>query len=205
MIAFVAEEASKLNRDPPDDFAMDAMLVQQVAEGDRKALAELYQRHAKTAYSLALRLVGEPAAEDVVHDAFVALVSRKSTFDPARGSFRAWFLTSVHRRCLSVLRRRPFETIEPFEDILQADDPEPVDDLVRRLENEAVRSALERLPSEQREALVLAYYGGLSQSALSGRLGLPLGTVKSRMRRGMLSMRGMLAADAAFLDKEAPR
>src|SRR5689334_3881746 len=88
------------------EAATEVQLVARVARGDRAALAGLYDRYAPAAYGLAVRLVGEARAEDVVHDAFVALLDRGVTFDPARGSFRAWFLTAVHHRCLNLLRAR---------------------------------------------------------------------------------------------------
>src|SRR4051812_26877239 len=98
------EDAAKLELVKKGAEETDAELMRRVGSGHRPALAELYDRHATPAYSLARRLVGPTAAEDVVQDAFVALATRADSFDPARGTFRAWFLTSVHRRCLNRLR-----------------------------------------------------------------------------------------------------
>jgi RNA polymerase sigma-70 factor, ECF subfamily len=184
------------------DAATDAQLVARVARGDRTALAALYDAYAPVAYSLAVRLVGEVRAEDVVHDAFVALVDRRSTFDPDRGAFRAWFLTAIHHRCLNVLRRPPAEGIEEVAETLPAPEPEPVDQVIQRLRDGAVREALGKLPFVQREALVLAYYGGLSQSALAERLGVPLGTMKARMRRGLIALRGLLGGETILIDED---
>jgi len=184
------------------EAATDAQVALRVARGDRAALAELYDRYALVAYSLAVRLVGEAWAEDVVHDAFVALVDRRMTYDPVRGAFRAWFLTAIHHRCLNLLRRRPAEDIEQVAYVLADPDPAPLDQVVQGLQDAAVRAALGQLPYLQREALVLAYYGGLSQSALSERLGVPLGTTKARMRRGLIALRGLLRGEALAIDKD---
>lgn len=184
------------------EAATDNELVARIARGDRAALADLYDRYAPAAYSLAFRLVGDGPAQDVVHDAFVALLDRRLTFDPTRGTFRAWFLTTIHHRCLNQLRRRPADPIEPAAESLAASDPEPADQIIQDLRDDAVRSALGQLPSTQREALVLAYYGGFSQSELAERLGAPLGTIKARMRRGLIALRGLLRNDATLIDED---
>ena len=177
---------------PVNDPIGDDVLATSVARGDRSALAVLYDRHGTAAFSLAVRLVGVTSAPDVVHDAFVALLDRPSTFDPDRGSFRAWFMTGVHRRCLTLIRRQSRLADDGALAVLAAPDPEPSETIIQSLEDAAVREALRKLPSTQREALVLSYYQGLSQSALSKRLGVPLGTVKARMRRGLIALRGLL-------------
>jgi RNA polymerase sigma-70 factor (ECF subfamily) len=205
MIGVIDGEAVIVQRDRVAEATADAQLVARVARGDRAALAELYDGYAPAAYSLAVRLVGEARAEDVVHDAFVALLDRRTTFDPARGAFRAWFLTTIHHRCLNLLRGPPADGIERVAEVLPDPDPAPVDQVVQRLQDAAVRSALAQLPAAQREALVLAYYGGLSQSALAERLGVPLGTMKARMRRGLIALRGLLRGEATPIDEdEAP-
>ena len=181
---------------------LDAAFVRRVGVGDRPALAELYDRHAAPAYSLARRLVGPTAADDIVQDAFLALVTRSATFDPARGTFRAWFLTAIHRRCLNRLRDERPTTDDAALAELASSEPEPPEVIVDRLRAGAVRDALRTLAVDQREVLVLAYYGGLSQTALAARLDLPLGTVKARMRRGLLALRGLLDPAAFDLDEE---
>jgi RNA polymerase sigma-70 factor (ECF subfamily) len=173
----------------------DVALVRRLARGDRAALGELYDRHATRAYSLACRLVGPTVAMDVVHDAFVVLIDKPQTFDPTRGSFRAWFLTSIHHRCLNVRRaQRPTQS----DDVLAehaSGETDLADTVVARLRDRTVRDALLGLGHDQREVLVLAYYGGLTQSALAARLGVPLGTVKARMRRGLLGLRAALRGE----------
>jgi RNA polymerase sigma-70 factor (ECF subfamily) len=202
MIGIAPREARIVPGERIVDAARDAQIVARVARGDRAALAELYDAYAPLAYSLAVRLVGEARAEDVVHDAFVALVERQSTFDPDRGAFRAWFLTAIHHRCLNLLRRPPAEGIGERAEALPDTEPEPVDQVVQHLRDRAVREALGQLPFAQREALVLAYYGGMSQSALAERLGVPLGTMKARMRRGLVALRGMLRGETIVIDED---
>jgi RNA polymerase sigma factor (sigma-70 family) len=186
-----------------DRTASDSALMLRVAAGDRAALAALYDRHARAAYSVASRLVGVAAAEDVVHDAFIALVERPGSFDPDRGTFRNWFLTVIHHRCLNQLRQRGHTTADD-EALAAIPDPAPppVDTLLQALEDDSVRAALQRLPDAQQEVLVLAYYGGLSQSALAARLEVPLGTVKARMRRGLIALRTTFLGDAEPAGKE---
>ncbi len=180
----------------------DAALLARAKRGDRDSLGMLYDRHATPAYSLATHLVGATAAADVVHDAFVALLEKPSTFDPRLGSFRAWFMTGVHHRCLNLLRReRPSVSEDMLVDVASPE-PDPVDAIVQKLQDESVKEALQRLTADQRRALVLAYYGGLSQSAIAERLALPLGTVKARMRRGLITLRGLLRGEAVPVEEE---
>src|SRR5690348_7021171 len=93
----------------------DAALWAAVSRGDRDAIAELYDRHAAAAYSLAARLVGWAAAEDVVHDAFVVVLHNAAAYDPARGAFRSWLLRVVHNRCVNLLRRHRAEPEEAIQ------------------------------------------------------------------------------------------
>jgi RNA polymerase sigma factor (sigma-70 family) len=185
-----------------DAIPSDSALMRLVSEGDRSALATLYDRHARAAYSLATRLLGGAGAEDVVHDAFVALVERPGSFDPERGAFRIWFLTVVHHRCLNQLRSRHRTTGDDALAEVADQAPQPVDAVLRALQDASVRVALQRLPAAQQEVLVLAYYGGLSQSALAARLQVPLGTVKARMRRGLLALRAAFLGDAGPAEEE---
>lgn len=157
----------------------------------------MYDRYAAAAHSLAVRLVGASQATDVVHDAFVALLEKSSTFDPTRGSFRAWFMTSVHHRCLNLLRKaKPMRGEVLLAGLLDGG-PDPAEAAVQRLRDESVRDALQRLPEDQRRLIVLAYYQGLSQGELAARFGLPLGTVKARMRRGLIALRNLIRGEAA--------
>jgi RNA polymerase sigma-70 factor (ECF subfamily) len=173
----------------------DIRLWERLRAGDRSALAVLYDRHATAAYSLALRLVGAARAEDAVHDAFVVVLRDSSVFDPGRGAFRPWLLRVVHNRCVNLLRAN---RNAPEEALAALPDPgdEPAEAVIASVAGAEIRAGLRELPYDQREALVLSYYGGLSQSELAQRLRLPLGTVKARVRRGLLALRQQLGGGA---------
>lgn len=175
----------------PDDERLCASL----RAGDQRVLADLYDRHSSAAYSLAARMVGPAEAEDIVHDAFMVMVKDPLAFDPSRGTFRPWLLRVVHNCCVNALRRRR----SAGEDGLAAMPDSargPADEAMASLSASAVREGLRELPLDQRQALVLAYYGGLSHSELSAQLDVPLGTVKSRVRRGLLTLRELVGTEA---------
>ncbi len=178
----------------------DTQLAARVAQGDKAALATLYDRYAAIAYGLARRLVGD-AASDVVHEAFVVLLERPQMFDAERGSFRAWFLASVHHRCLSYIRGRARMTGDDGIDMVADPRPDPAEQVVRSLREGAVQDALFALPEPQREAIVLAYYGGMSQTALASHLHTPVGTIKARMRRGLIALRNLLHDDPLLAEE----
>ena len=167
-----------------------------MARGSENALAELYDRFGGVAYGVALRILRDPAlAQDAVQYAFLAAWRTAAAFDPARGNASTWLLTLVHRRAVDLVRREERRRA----DVLDASAPvasgESVDEAVEmRAERRAVQAALAQLPPDQREALELAYYGGLSQSQLAERLGIPLGTVKSRMFTALATLRDVLGA-----------
>ncbi len=179
------------------DDARDRDLVRRVADGDEDAFRGLFRRYAPNAQSLALRVVRQPfLAEEIVQDAFLALWRNPTSFDPARGSFRAWLLSLVHHRAVDLVRReesqrRRAEAVGAEPAAAGAPDPaEEVADLVDlERESERIRSALDVLPPAQRDVIELMYFGGLSQSMIADRLSLPLGTVKSRTLLGMRRLR----------------
>jgi RNA polymerase sigma factor (sigma-70 family) len=173
----------------------DEALVALVARGDEDALAELYDRVSRVAYGLALRVLrDERHAEDAVQEAFLQVWRSAATFRAERAKASTWILTLVHRRAVDLVRREERRQVEPLVDdaeIGQA--PEPTEEAAwLRFERERVQAALKQLPDVQREALELAYYGGFSQSELADRLGVPLGTVKSRMFAGLARLRELL-------------
>jgi RNA polymerase sigma factor (sigma-70 family) len=171
----------------------DEELLAAIARGDDRALGELYDRLGGVAYRLAVRVLRDPAlAQDAVQDGFLAAWRTAAAFDPARGKASTWLLTLVHRRAVDVVRREDRRRAEPLDDA-----PVPAGDATDesaevREERRRVQAALAQLPPDQREALELAYYGGLSQSELAERLGVPLGTVKSRMFTGLSKLRDLL-------------
>lgn len=177
------------------DF-LDEALLALAAREDEQAVAELYDRYGRVAYGLALRIVRDPAlAEDAVQEAFLTVWRTAGSFRSDRAKPSTWILTLVHRRAVDVVRREERRRAAPLEGpeepdarSLAADEEIELSDR-RRL----VQEALRQLPDEQREALELAYYGGLTQSELAERLSVPLGTIKSRMFTGLRRLRDLLA------------
>lgn len=185
---------------PPEDRALaDARLLRRVAQGDRDALAHLYDRFAGPLYGTALRILREPAeAQDVVHDSFVALWEKASTFDAARGSAFAWAVTLVRHRAIDRLRlhRRRASLLadsSPADLAFAGPLASGADAATRSDEARAVHAAVAALPPEQQRALDLAFFGGLTQEQIAEKLREPLGTVKSRIRRALLQLRDSLA------------
>jgi RNA polymerase sigma-70 factor (ECF subfamily) len=178
---------------PPLAHLPDEALLALIARGDDAALAALYDRFGGVAYRLAYRILRDQVlAQDAVQDAFLAAWRTALSYDPARGKASTWLLTLVHRRAVDLVRREDRRRGEPLE-TAPAAGTESVDETAEvREQRRAVQSALAQLPPDQREALELAYYGGLSQSELAERLGVPLGTVKSRMFVALGKLRELL-------------
>jgi RNA polymerase sigma-70 factor, ECF subfamily len=177
----------------------DEDLMTLVERRDADAFAILYDRHGGAAYSLAHRIVGDPSvAEDVTQEAFLSLWRSGARFDPARGSVRTWTLGIVRNRSIDALRRlagsAPKLDLDD-EGVLEA---QPAGELtegeaIRRETARTVRGALRDLPAEQSEVIGLAYFGGFTHSEIAEMLGMPLGTVKGRMRLGLEKIRVSLA------------
>lgn len=178
----------------------DDDLVRLAAAGDQDAFAELYDRHGHVSFGLALRIIGDrQRAEDAVQDAFLDVWRSAPRFDADRGAARAWILAIVHRRAVDVVRREERRRREPV--ITESDLwSEPANETIwLAAERRSLRDALDRLSVEHREVLLLAYYGGLTQSEIATRLQLPLGTVKSRTWAALARLGSLLddAGDAA--------
>ena len=178
---------------PPLAHLSDEALPALVARGDEAALAELYDRFGRIAYGLALRILRDPSlAEDAVQDAFLAAWRTAVSFDPGRGKASTWLLTLVHRRAVDVVRREERRRADPLDADPVASGESTDETAEVRSDRRRVQAALAELPPDQRQALELAYYGGLSQSELAERLGVPLGTVKSRMFVALSRLRDLL-------------
>jgi RNA polymerase sigma-70 factor (ECF subfamily) len=178
----------------------DEELVSLVQAKDPAAFEVFYDRHGGAAYSLAHRIVGERgAAEDVAQEAFLSLWRSRAVYDRARGSVRAWVLGIVRNRAIDALRRdaRPGVPQLDHDDdaVLEGRPAEERTDAeaVRRETAREVRGALVELPNDQSKVIELAYFGGFSHSEIAGMLGMPLGTVKGRMRLGLEKMRARMA------------
>lgn len=176
--------------------ALDARAIQRLCQGDEGAVGELYDRYAAVAYGLALKIIREePEAQDVVHDAFVAIVERAAQYRAERGTVAAWLTTTVRNLALDRMRRRVRRAQITEEDLRHepvelSADPEALAWIER--DREAVRGALSRLSPSQRETLEIAFFEGLSYPEIAEREGVPLGTVKSRAARALAALRSVL-------------
>jgi len=181
---------------PPVAHQSDEALLALVAGGNEEALGALYDRFGRVAYGVALRVVRDAElAQDAVQEAFLGAWRTATSFDPNRGTASTWLLTLVHRRAVDVVRREQRRRAEPLEDAPVASGSATDEDAWVRDRRRAVQAALQQLAPEQRQALELAYYGGLSQSELAERLGVPLGTVKSRMFAALARLRDLLGEE----------
>jgi RNA polymerase sigma-70 factor (ECF subfamily) len=175
----------------------DGELVELVAQKDAGALEALYERYGRAAYSLARRILTEETlAQDVVQEVFLSLWRDARRFDAGRGTVATYLLSMTHHRAVDVVRReenlRRWRTSDEGLE-LEADPKVRVEDEVLTSERRAaVRSALQELPAAQREALLLAYFGGYTQREVAALVGAPLGTVKTRMAAGMRKMKEAL-------------
>ena len=186
---------------PADDA--DRAVLLRVANGQLDALQDLYDTYRTMAYSIALRITADASlAEDVVQDAFLGAWRNAARYAEGKGSVKTWLLSIVHHRAVdAVRRRRPTselpepETTPPASLTL----PDIWPEVAGNLDRAAIAVALGTLSGVQREAIELAYFGGLTQQEIAARTGTPLGTVKSRIRLGLLALRRALVGDTGAL------
>ena len=170
-----------------------------VERKDPSAFELVYDRHGGPAYSLAYRIVGDRGtAEDVTQEAFLSLWRSGAKYDRARGSVRTWLLGVVRNRAIDALRREATRAPTVELELERLPDQGPYTELtdaeaLRREAAREVRGALRTLPADQLKVIELAYFGGLSHSEIATALGMPLGTVKGRMRLAMEKIRATLA------------
>jgi len=183
----------------------DEALVERVRRHDVTAFSQLYDRYARPIYVLAVTALNRAEAEEVVQEVFLRLWHKADQFRPERGLFGAWFMTIARHHIWDVLRslhREPSLATEVIDRLL-VESALGVGDVEEEAWSqeigEAVLHALQGLPAEQRRALVLAYFGGLSQSSIAQHLGWTLGTVKKRIRLGLQKLRTALAARYGFI------
>lgn len=168
-----------------------------MAEGDESALALLYDASSRLVYGLALRILGEAgAAEEVTLDVYLQVWKQANRFDVARGKVSTWLMTITRSRAIDKLRTKPQETaqsasLEAVAEI-ESDNPDPEESAAVAQQQAQVRKALSALSEEQRQAIELAFFSGLSQSEIALKLNEPLGTIKTRIRNGMLKLRELL-------------
>ena len=172
----------------------DEDLMRLIGEGDSAAFEVIYERHGTVAFSLAHRMCGRrQAAEDVVQEAFLSAWRRSSSYDAARGSVRTWLLGIVHHRAVDALRRSGNDTRRrvdvPVEEMEFEADTSVAGDVIERDQAVMVRAALTELPPEQSKVIELAYFGGFTHTEIADMLGVPIGTIKGRMRLGLTKLR----------------
>lgn len=188
-----ATNPSALAHDPTDE-----VLLARIARGDIEALGQLYDRYHRLALGVAYQVLTERgAAEDTVQEAFLAVWRRVDSFDPTRGTVRAWLLTIVRNGAVDRRRGRHARALQdaPLDDVafrLATGNEETFDLVASSVEAARVRESLTMLPPEQREAIELAYFAGLTHLEIAERTGAPLGTIKGRMRLGLHKMRANL-------------
>jgi RNA polymerase sigma-70 factor (ECF subfamily) len=172
-----------------------AALLHRCAGGDRTAFSRLYEAWSARLHGVALRITRDRSlAADATHDAFVQVWQRAGRFDAERGSPEAWLVSLVRYRALDLVRRRGREApgYEPSE--REDDSPSALARLISSTEGAALHHCLEQIAADRRQLVTLAFVDGLSHSDLAERLGVPLGTVKSWIRRSLLSLRECLAS-----------
>ncbi len=181
--------------DTADDLSIEHLL-REVAAGSRTAFAEVYDRVSSRVMGLVLRLLRDRAqSEEVTQEVFLEIWQQAGRFDQNRGSGMAWVLTMAHRRAIDRIRASQKSHERDLRigiRDMERDFDQVAESVEIRVENERVKQAMSRLTPLQREAVILAYYGGYSHSEMAGILGIPLGTVKTRLRDGMIRLRDEL-------------
>lgn len=166
----------------------DSALVSAIRSGDQGAMAVLYDRYSSVVYSVALRVLGDTgAAEDIQQEVFMQLWRNPGSFDSSRGNFGAWLAVITRNRSIDALRKRRPET--DAEDVVLSVVPDLAGEADRSRIAEKVRGLLGGMPSPQRAALEMAYYEGMTHTEIAAKTGEPLGTVKTRIRAGLMALR----------------
>lgn len=183
-----------------EETALDIALMAGVRRRDQDALGELYDRHGRMVYSIALKFLRDSSrAEDLTHDVFLTIWEQPERYRPEVGPFAPWFYRVARNRAIDVLRRLRRES-QPgdqhvFEMMLADTDPDPSDLASVRIESQRAKEALSSLPENQRAVIELAYFSGMTQREMAEYLNEPLGTVKTRVRTGLLRLREIMESD----------
>jgi len=174
--------------------AKDEELLERIVAGNEDAIATLYDRHSRRVFGLVVRVLGDRSeAEDVLQEVFFSVWSKAASYNPALGVPAAWLVRLARNRAIDRLRATTVRvrTHDAVGEPMAGESPEDVTAHSQR--RTGIRRALESLPDEQRVLIEQAYYAGLTQSELAARFGLPLGTVKTRIRSGIIALREQLA------------
>ncbi len=187
----------------------DEALIAAIARGDQRAIADLYDRYQGLMYGMATRITGDRTlAQDVVQEAFLGIWRNAARYASDRASARTWVLSIAHHRAVDAVRRR-----RPTVELPNAELPPPASltapdvwpEVAQHLDADTVQQALGGLPAAQREAIELAYFAGLTQQEIAHRTEIPLGTVKSRVRLGLVGLRRTLEARKRDFDQQRAR
>lgn len=171
----------------------DTAMLSAIRSGDEGAMAQLYDRYSSVVYAVALRVLADTAAaEDVLQEVFMQLWRTPGSFDASRGSLGPWLAVIARNRAIDVLRKRRPES--DIDDVVVSVEPDMAGDAERARAMEKVRGALGAMPSPQRSALEMAYFEGLTHTEIAAKTGEPLGTIKTRIRTGLLALRKVMTA-----------
>jgi RNA polymerase sigma-70 factor, ECF subfamily len=182
------EERERLSSPRREGIPADLAIVTGLKTGDQGAMAELYDRYSSVVYSVALRVLGDTgAAEDVLQEVFLQLWRNPHAFDAARGSLASWLAVVTRNRAIDSLRKRRPET--DIEDVVLSVAPDLVGEADRARMAEKVRGVMGTMAPAQRGALEMAYWEGLSHTEIAEKTGVPLGTIKTRIRAGLIALR----------------
>ena len=185
---------TRLADDPESKFEVN--LISRIADGDESAFTTLYQRLSSSLYGMAYRMMNDAKeAEDVLQEGFTYIWRKAGSYNPARSTPFAWAVMIVRNKAIDRLRvRQRGERLRERaeQSLVQERDESSAEVPTLRERSTIVRSALQQIPQEQREALELAFFGGLTHEEIADRLTTPLGTIKARIRRGLLKLRDFL-------------
>jgi len=177
-----------LSRAASNVVSPDAMLVSAIRSGDEQAMVQLYERYSSIVYSVALRVLGETgAAEDILQEVFMQLWRSADVFDAARGSLPGWLAVITRNRAIDSLRKRRPEA--DITDVIVSIEPDFVGAAESSRALEKIRGTLGSMPPPQRAALEMAFFDGLTHTEIAEKTGEPLGTIKTRIRAGLLTLR----------------
>jgi RNA polymerase sigma-70 factor (ECF subfamily) len=187
----------------------DSALMNLIRQHDPQALTRLYNKYQRKVYSVVLRIVrNEEDACEILQDVFLQVWEKANLFDSDRGTFSGWLIAVAHNKAINLLRSRPrkkksLEITQDFEQLSELIIDRTIerhtafDDQLETDERERILSLLEQIPSEQQTPLLLAYYKGYSQSEIAKMLALPLGTIKTRMRQGIIKLRNLIGENTS--------
>ena len=174
------------------DHKDDLALISRMRAGDQSAMADLYDRYSGVVYGVALRvLANTTAAEDVVQEIFLQLWRKPDSFNAERGRLGPWLAVIARNRAIDHLRKRPLE--DDIDELPISTGIDLESDSAQKLAIEKIRGVLAQLPQDQRKALEMAFFEGMTHSEIAGKTGEPLGTIKTRIRTGLLALRKAFA------------